>query len=151
MCQIRGRILTRAAVGFGYSTVFQISNDFAIAYPAIGSSYTLYYILTGAETACFLGEGKTEVPRGNLPQLKPTSNSTNMWHDPEGWKLSYTVANCFTDLMCFTMKTFFLQVSRLFRHGNRITFIRDLELRLADVMAMKGLCSCTCIFDVHSY
>ena len=75
MCQIRGRMLTRAAVGFGYSTVFQISNDFAIAYPAIGSSYTLYYILTGAE-------GKTEVPRGNLPQLKPTSNSTNMWHHP---------------------------------------------------------------------
>ncbi|KAM7425317.1 Guanine nucleotide exchange protein smcr8 [Porites harrisoni] len=45
----------------------------------------------------------------------------------------------------------FTKVSRLFRHGNRITFIRDLELRLAEVLAMKGLCWCTCIFDVHSY
>ncbi|CAH3044368.1 unnamed protein product [Porites evermanni] len=41
----------------------------------------------------------------------------------------------------------FTKVSRLFRHGNRITFIRDLELRLAEVLAMKGLCLCTPIFD----
>ncbi|KAJ7394359.1 Guanine nucleotide exchange protein smcr8 [Desmophyllum pertusum] len=32
----------------------------------------------------------------------------------------------------------FTKVSRLFRHGNRITFIRDLEQRLTDVFAMKG-------------
>ncbi|KAL9968636.1 hypothetical protein ACROYT_G020751 [Oculina patagonica] len=32
----------------------------------------------------------------------------------------------------------FTKVSRLFRHGNRITFLRDLEQRLLDVIAMKG-------------
>lgn len=31
----------------------------------------------------------------------------------------------------------FTKVSRLFRHGNRITFIRDLEQRLSEVLAMK--------------
>lgn len=35
----------------------------------------------------------------------------------------------------------FTKVSRLLRHGNRITFIRDLEQRLADVLAMKTLCT----------
>ena len=39
------------------------------------------------------------------------------------------------NLMCF-------QVSRLFRHGNRITFIRDLEQRLSEVLAMKASSSC---------
>lgn len=38
------------------------------------------------------------------------------------------------------------QVSRLFRHGNRVTFIRDLEQRLSEILAMKD--SYTCKFIV---
>lgn len=35
----------------------------------------------------------------------------------------------------------FTKVSRLFRHGNRITFLQDLEQRLAEVLAMRDSCS----------
>lgn len=36
----------------------------------------------------------------------------------------------------------FFKVSKLFRHGNRITFLRDLEERLCDVLELKEKSIC---------
>ena len=42
----------------------------------------------------------------------------------------------------------FLKVSKLFRHGNRITFLRDLEERLCDVLELKE--KSICKFQLYS-